>query len=288
MTRGGAGLATPEFEDATLLKAVPWALSSASQGSPCLTVLVCPAWKKKEFHKLLSTQGGFSQLLASVPNKCLELRLSSNGPARLQVQRANDSIEFWVIANAAGHAAINKQTEKLPDVLKALNASCSRVAPKRGRPTPVAGEENIGRPARYAHHNSTQPTEAAASISRINGSVRKLATPTTDDSVDKGHKHRRSVFSGQWQRRAHQEQARSEQPLLPSPVWPNIKDLSQCKPAFDTNTVSVIFTDGSLVKGKPAGAGVHAMDGSQPDASFTFSGDQTVLRAELAAIQFAL
>ena len=42
------------------------------------------------------------------------------------------------------------------------------------------------------------------------------------------------------------------------------------------------------MKGKPAGAGVHAMDGSQPDASFTFSGDQTVLRAELAAIQFAL
>ena len=31
---------------------------------------------------------------------------------------------------------------------------------------------------------------------------------------------------------------------MPSPEWPTIKDLSQCKPAFDTNTVSVIFTDG--------------------------------------------
>ena len=70
--------------------------------------------------------------------------------------------------------------------------------------------------------------------------------------------------------------------------WPAIEDLAQRKAAFDANTVSVIFTDGSLVKGKPAGAGVHAMDGSQPDASFVFSGDQTVLRAEVAAIQFAL
>ena len=259
----GAGLATPEFEDATLLKAVRWALSSAAERTPCLTVLVFPAWKTKEIHKLLSTKDGFSQLLASVPGKCLELRPSNCGPARMPTQRANDS----VIANAAGHASFNKQSEKFPALLRALDDSCSRAATKRGRPA-ATGEENVA---------------------RVKGSVHRLTTPTSDDGVGKGHKHRRCVFSGQWRRKTQKLQTHPVHSRLQNQEeWPVIEDLAQRKPAFDANTVSVIFTDGSLLKGKPAGAGVHAMDGSQPDASFVFSGVQTVLRAELAAIQFAL
>ena len=53
----GAGLATPEFEDASLNRAVKWALGSATRRAASLTVLVCPAgkaWKDKGFYKLLS------------------------------------------------------------------------------------------------------------------------------------------------------------------------------------------------------------------------------------------
>ena len=71
------------------------------------------------------------------------------------------------------------------------------------------------------------------------------------------------------------------------PVWLQTSPLQARTKAFGPDT-SVIFTDGSVIKGKPAGAGIHAPDGSQPDASFRFSGDQTVLRAELAAIDIAL
>jgi ribonuclease HI len=66
--------------------------------------------------------------------------------------------------------------------------------------------------------------------------------------------------------------------------------LSERAPAFDfPHAADIIYTDGSLKKNAPhCGCGVFTASSSGTNASFQFTGDQTIQRAELTAISYAL
>lgn len=242
----GAGLATPEFEDPQLLKAVRWALGSARLGPACLTVLVIPVRPIKAYYKLLSAAGGLGQRVCAVPAKTIQPQRDGwPPPTRGSPAPLMERLEFWVVANAAGISQYYQAAElvtlgqALPPtaVLTALGPSPqdARLPTRHRYANQHLAEVKLG-PDRATAQRTESPPHAAASSS-------------------------------------------------PTPVWLRF---ATRRLAFGQDC-DIVYTDGSLQTEYPlAGCGVHAPSGFLPDAAFRFTGAQSVLRAELAAILWVL
>jgi ribonuclease HI len=254
----GAALIHPEFEDACLAKAARHAISAAAHGpDACLFIFVAPRWPTKAFHRAL-VHSHKAHLLFSTPGKRLNTTMHQHGPLPTANAPYHWPMDVWLIANDAGLDSYYVASS-FPAFQLQVNAACS---PAAGVP---AG------PSRAASVVTEKPTtytwlaqEAADPTHRAPRPPRRLRGRAPHPAVDAQPTHHAA------------------------PRLPSLEPLSERAPAFP-HAAGIIYTDGSLKKNAPhCGCGVFTASSPGTNASFQFTGEQTIMRAELSAIAFAL
>ena len=250
----GSALVHPEFEDASLAKAAKHAIAAAHGEEPCLFVFVAPRWHTKAFHRAL-VHSNKARLLFAAPAKTLQTTHHQHGAVSAETRTYTWPIDAWLISNDAGMMEHYDDT-KLPALQAAIAAACSPGAPG------VAATAPPPRASIYLSWLASELTDPTQPAPHLPHRVRRHTSPTPSAT---------SAFNPG-----------------DAPPLADLAPLHSRQPAF-THAADVIYTDGSLKKGSPA-CGCGAYRASQPgySASFHFSGEQTIMRAELSAISYAL
>jgi hypothetical protein len=81
----------PEFEDASLARAVCWALAAAYDDAPCLFILAAPRWADKAFYRKLTSNSTRAHVLCSIPKG----RLMMAAPRLGSGWRRGDLLASW-------------------------------------------------------------------------------------------------------------------------------------------------------------------------------------------------
>ena len=250
----GAALVHPEYDDACLARAAKWALAAATRrdGPACLFIFVAPRWPTKAFHKALSASSA-AHPLCSIEAKRLLMVQHAPGPAHSSTAAAPWPMDVWIITNKDGMQRFYRK-EQLHKLQAALAASC-------------APGTNAGRLPSTAHAQLHPPTEFTWLVS--------AASHPNQQPQRQPHTLRRGATAP----------APAPPPPPPRAPWPQPVPLQSRTPRFP-NAADVVYTDGS--KKQKCGCGVYCAAQPASNASFRFTGDQTVLRAELTAISYAL
>jgi ribonuclease HI len=248
----GAALVHPEFEDACLAKAAKHAVSAVHGHDACLFIFVAPHWPNKAFHHSLC-QSNKAHVLFSAPAKTLNTVLHQHGPTATANAPYNYAVDVWIVANEAG-----LETYYDADAFPALHAQIIAAC------TPTSGTSHlsvaINKPAIY----TWLVEEAANPAQRATRPPRRARRRNQAPTADAQPTHHNA-------------------PRLPQPT-----PMRQRTLAFP-HAASIIFTDGSQKKNTPnCGCGVFTSNNASINASFQFTGVQTIMRAELSAISYAL
>jgi len=261
----GAALVVPEHDDATLYKAVQYALDAAHSDAPALLILVTPHWESKKFHKLLTKSKHHAQVISAVPARSFFFTRPAHGPKQQPREKpVGWGVDIWLIANNDGlhrYERPNRSAGLNATLLSALQQSCT---PNTAIVTDVTSR---------CHCIALNPLSKCSGFTMPPPPVQPTVDPWADTPMmdeftaqstiheQQLEQHNRIVAfhsppSPPRKSRALRRAYRKPQPLTvtssPPAAWPQVIPLCNRARAFPP-TRNMVYTDGSRKTQDPTG-----------------------------------